>query len=711
MSPSFFDSRLGLTLIAGAFSPPFNHLCSITKLFVFVTANCAVPSQLDASKQITTNASNYRLLGLAGQGQFGQVYCAVHRATGKLVALKNLEQQRFPTRQFLRELRFLLSLQHPNIVTCLAIEHTTTGRYLVMDYCEGGTMRQLMIEETQLRLTCGLKLIADILKGLENAHKKGIVHCDIKPENILLKLTSKGWIAKISDFGVARLSQELSSHKGGNTGSPAYMAPERFYGQSSQTADLYSVGIMLFELLAGYRPFSGVPSALRDAHLNQPVVFPSVIPDAIRPVIKGALEKLSARRFATASHMLSALYQAAELMQIDLQTPLTAVDEPLLERSSVPMAYPFQSDVQYPIKTAIECFDCAPIQQQQVVILGHSSSAVGTTPSRSSSIPTQETKSQQICYAGGTSVGYFCHGDQQWHTIQVSTPPICNIMGTPHAWFIVTPHSIYQMRLPGVEIGHHELTLIHQFEHDCMITLEPQGTWAAAVSDMRHVSTKGGFSSLTFYPLPNAPSPVYLRTDPIRLKNSGLSSSLLQAIALDRRHVAIFSDAPKPKSKKKSKASVHNNSANPEAPSVHDTCTQIEVITRRGNRVGSLSLPIWIDRIVPTQTPYRFLATDRYDIYSIVQIDLKPFRVHRFAVPLVPKFIAAAPWGYLVMNQDGHMVILDPIGGEMNRIEGPPNPTALTLINPSKLLVSTWDDTHGTLYATDLRNLDLDIVF
>ena len=85
--------------------------------------------------------SKYRLLGLVGQGQFGRVFCASHRKTGRLVALKELDHQRFPTHKFLRELRFLLSLQHANIVTCHALEHTRRGRYLVMDYCEGGMLR------------------------------------------------------------------------------------------------------------------------------------------------------------------------------------------------------------------------------------------------------------------------------------------------------------------------------------------------------------------------------------------------------------------------------------------------------------------------------------------------------------------------------------------------------------------------------------------
>ncbi|MDX2097382.1 MAG: serine/threonine-protein kinase, partial [Leptolyngbyaceae cyanobacterium bins.59] len=197
---------------------------------------------------IELKRSKYRLLGLVGQGQFGRVFCAVHRKTGHLVALKDLDQKRFPTHKFLRELRFLLSLRHRNIVNCQALEHTRTGRYLVMDYCEGGTLRGLMEGEGCVDVAQSLKLTGDILAGLAHAHSRGIVHCDIKPENILLSFQEQQWVGQISDFGIARLSQEMAEDAG-NTGSPAYMAPERFYGQYSPASDLYAVGVMLFELL------------------------------------------------------------------------------------------------------------------------------------------------------------------------------------------------------------------------------------------------------------------------------------------------------------------------------------------------------------------------------------------------------------------------------------------------------------------------------
>ena len=124
-------------------------------------------------------------------------------------------------------------MQHPNIITFQGLEHSQTGRYIVTDFCEGGTLRSLMQSEEPFSLVHGLKLIVDVLAGLEHAHNRSVVHCDLKPENILLSMDSTGWIARISDFGLAKIIHEFSSDNamGMCTGSPAYMAPERFYGK------------------------------------------------------------------------------------------------------------------------------------------------------------------------------------------------------------------------------------------------------------------------------------------------------------------------------------------------------------------------------------------------------------------------------------------------------------------------------------------------
>lgn len=263
--------------------------------------------------------SHYRILNLVGEGQFGKVYTAIHRQTGELVALKELNPRQFSTKKLLREMRILLSLEHPNIVRCLGIQHHLQERYLVTEYCEGGTLRDLLETATEISVEQKLKIITDILDGLNQAHQEGIIHRDLKPENILLCVTSQGWNAKISDFGVAKIEledQNVNVSTMGDTGSPAYMSPEQFYGKYSYSSDLYAMGIILYELLIGDRPFSGSPNEIMIKHLNQTPKIPSEIPHSLAEIIRKALQKLPQHRFRTAQEMRTAILRST----LELQT-------------------------------------------------------------------------------------------------------------------------------------------------------------------------------------------------------------------------------------------------------------------------------------------------------------------------------------------------------------------------------------------------------
>ncbi|NJK41246.1 MAG: serine/threonine protein kinase [Acaryochloridaceae cyanobacterium SU_2_1] len=275
--------------------------------------------------------SRYKILQQVGQGQFGIVYSALDQETGQLVALKALDKRGIPTRLFLRELGCLARLQHPNIVTLQTIAYDEGDRYLVMEYCEGGTLRQLLDMSISHSLGQRLQLIIDVLKGLEMAHQLGIVHCDIKPENILLTFTPERCLARVTDFGIARLAMEAgyqSKGLGGDTGSPAYMAPERFYSQYSYASDLYAVGVILFELAVGRRPFTGLPGQLMTAHLSQAVQIPEEVPFLLRSVLDTALQKLPQNRYKSTTAMLKAVQLAANVIvlgepKLDLRSLLS----------------------------------------------------------------------------------------------------------------------------------------------------------------------------------------------------------------------------------------------------------------------------------------------------------------------------------------------------------------------------------------------------
>lgn len=673
--------------------------------------------------------SKYRLLGLVGQGQFGRVFCAIHRKTGRLVALKELDQQRFPTHKFLRELRFLLSLQQANIVTCHALEHTSTGRrYLIMDYCEGGTLRSLMEEDVRLNKAQTLKLVAEILAGLEHAHSRGIVHCDIKPENILLSLQPTGWTARISDFGIARLSQELADTSD-SMGSPAYMAPERFYGQYSHSSDLYAVGILLFELLVGYRPFSGPPGELMSAHLNQPVKVPETVPAALRLIILTALQKLPGRRFHSATEMLQAVrVAAADLDSIALNLPLS----PLFQFQRALPICPFKSVRQERLKALISCLAVAselPGVGEQALSSAISSIPSGqetTTSSAATSTPSQGERiyraidNQLGCEAYATGILNEAEG-LKWG---IRLPePIRGLTVRPQGCFAITDRSIYLLtnKLPApamllagdVAKGQKQSSerlieppaprLLTQFSRDFVAAIDAQGRWLATVIVDPACTT----SALTIWQLPS------LR----HVKKSVVCKSayISQLLALDSHHIATISGLPR---KSIPTTAFGNTLKDPFEDQDQDnnkgfcnTSTVLEVLTRRGDWIGSLNLSVSIEQVITTTTPYRLLATEQDNPTSVLLIDLKPFRILRIGIEIAPTLLAAAAWGYIVADAHGQIVLLDHDGQGIDRIDGPAAPTAIAPFNNYGLLVSTWNGNQGSLYTIDLRQLDIGLMF
>lgn len=613
--------------------------------------------------------SRYRLLGLVGQGQFGRVYCAVHRRTGQLVALKDLDHERFPTHKFLRELRFLLSLEHPNIVTCHSLEHTRTGRYLVMDYCEGGTLRGLMEEETRLSLPQSIKLTIDILSGLEQAHQRGIVHCDIKPENILLNLEPHGWKARISDFGIARLSQETEvadPHSGtGNTGSPAYMAPERFYGQYSKTSDLYSVGVLLFELLSGDRPFSGTPGELMSAHLNKPLQFPDCIDPVWHSVLQMSLQKLSARRFHTAGDMLVALKQAAESAGI-----LGAIER---QPISIPLLQPLTE------------LHSASLAENRTDRIGDPFRAIAVLPEQNQNLFKPFPAQLKLCVAKGKTLSI-----EQRDTAATETPisylshtvklpdPIEQLVPTPTGCYTVTERAVYQIDwsyradLPPVPLTH--------LEPGAIATVSPQQQWLAIAAPQADLPT-WQFRVLS---LQSAQVPPRLVSVPY----AQAQAQVQHLVFLDNRHLVALSQRPD-----------------------SDHPTWMDILTRRGKHLGRFDLPIQVGQVVRTAFPYRLAVSDRRDPQSLVTIDLKPYRISRFALGIVPQIIATAPWGYVVADANGQVVMLDEYGQRVGRVDLPFPATAIVPFDAHGLLIATWNETWGHLHILNLKTLDIQFLF
>ena len=269
--------------------------------------------------------SHYEILDKLGEGGMGVVYKARDLHLHRLVALKFLPPEITATAEriarFEQEARAISALNHPHIATIYAMEEFAGRRFLVLEYLPGGTLRQ-RIREFHARnepfpLPDALRIGVETAQGLAHAHRKGIVHRDIKPENIMF--TAEG-LLRITDFGLAKSETSELTRDGTTVGTAAYMAPEQAtHSETSPRSDLFSMGVMLHEMIAGQRPFSGKSEfATMQAVVSAPppplARFRSDVPLGLERILACLLEKDPARRYRNGEEV------AAELRSLDLDT-------------------------------------------------------------------------------------------------------------------------------------------------------------------------------------------------------------------------------------------------------------------------------------------------------------------------------------------------------------------------------------------------------
>ena len=290
--------------------------------------------------------TRYRVAARLGAGAFGEVYRARDTVLGRDVAVKTIRIERFvdPSQlaevkqRFLREAQVASQLRHPNIVTTHDIVANPATSFIVMELVAGETLQARLAERGRLPLDETLRLIGQAAAALDHAHGAGVVHRDVKPANIMVE---PGGHVKVMDFGIAKVDTGTNlTSTGLILGTPNYMSPEQAQGgRVDGRSDLFSLGCVLYECLAGRKPFSGESvTAILVKILTEdppPIDHESTgLPVRVDAVLRRAIAKDPARRFATGAEMVAALRLAGETTVAQPTTdlapalPATVEEEP-----------------------------------------------------------------------------------------------------------------------------------------------------------------------------------------------------------------------------------------------------------------------------------------------------------------------------------------------------------------------------------------------
>ncbi len=298
-----------------------------------------VPSPSPDDSGVVTIGSlldgRYRVDAVLGVGGMGRVYKAEHTGIGRAVAIKVLHTRlggsKEAAQRFQREALASGRLDHPNIVGVSDFGVLEDGSlYLVMEALEGEALGKRLEREKRIPWPEALAIIRGVLAGLHHAHDKGVVHRDIKPDNIFLARKDGEQVIKILDFGIAKLyagnaDDPATTRAGLTVGTPAYLSPEQAVGGAiTPASDLYSTSVVLYEMLTGRAPFTDEdPLAMLTAHVSKdPPPFTEVAPDlelppGIEPVIQHGLAKVSVERISSAVEYVQRLDEALRAAGFD----------------------------------------------------------------------------------------------------------------------------------------------------------------------------------------------------------------------------------------------------------------------------------------------------------------------------------------------------------------------------------------------------------
>jgi serine/threonine protein kinase len=303
----------------------------------------------------TLIAGRYEIREHIATGGMASVFKTWDHRVERLVAMKVLrsldKNDLRAVERFRREARAAAALAHPNAVTIYDFVEEFGQYFLVMEYIHGPTLKKEILDRRHLQALETLEIAAQVCAVLQVAHTRGFIHRDIKPQNIMLAssgatVTSIGsLLVKLTDFGIVRVAEDAGlTNSGIVLGTADYLSPEQARGEKlTASSDLYSLGVVMFEMLAGRPPFIGptaVSIAMQHASTYPPPLhqFNANIPAALEQIVMKALEKEPEDRFLSAAEMQQALRQCAKELQLPARAHQTVPSPQLVPRNFQPGA-------------------------------------------------------------------------------------------------------------------------------------------------------------------------------------------------------------------------------------------------------------------------------------------------------------------------------------------------------------------------------------